>query len=189
MLSRIHQSFLAPFLCASLLAQPAAKSVTTVAPKTKPFELTIDNIMRGPGLVGHEPTSVRWSWDASKLYFQWKKYNDPQDTPVDTYVIGRDGSGLRKLTDDEVKQAPPAFGGGGGGGGGFGFGGGNSDHTKDKKRTVYAESGDLFLYDHEKGVRTQLTKTTDVESQPKFLRDEKRISFVRNNNQIGRAHV
>lgn len=132
----------------------------------KKFALTIDNIMRGPGLVGHEPTAVRWSRDASKIYFQWKKYSDPIDGPLDTYVINRDGSGLRKLTDDEVKLAPPLQG----------------DLSKDKKWTVYAESGDLVLYDNEKGTRRLLTKTSDVESQPRFLADGKRISFVRANN-------
>ena len=29
--------------------------------QTKKFALTIDNIMRGPGLYGYEPGAVRWS--------------------------------------------------------------------------------------------------------------------------------
>ena len=144
--------------------QPAAFAAQP-APSGK-FALTIDNIMRGPGLVGHEPSSVRWSHDTSMLYFQWKKYSDPLETPMDTYVINRDGSGLRKLTDDEAKLAPPTGG----------------EHSKDNKWTVYAESGDLFLYDNQKGMRRQLTKTGDVESQPHFLRSAMKISFVRNNN-------
>jgi dipeptidyl aminopeptidase/acylaminoacyl peptidase len=131
------------------------------------FTLTIDNIMRGPGLVGHEPTAIRWSYDASKLYFQWKQYNDPLETPMDTYVVNRDGSGLRKLTEDEAKLAPPVFG----------------ERSKDKKWTVYADAGDLFVYDNEKGTRRRLTKTSDVESQPHFLHnDSKHITFVRSNN-------
>ncbi len=145
----------------TLLAQAAAKPAATK------FALTIDNIMRGPGLVGHEPASVRWSYDASKLYFQWKQFSDPLETPMDTYVINRDGSGLRKLTDEEAKLAPPPGG----------------ERSKDKKWTVYAEAGDLFLYDNEKGVRRQLTRTADVESQPHFLQNQSnKISFVRNNN-------
>ena len=138
------------------LAQPGAK-----------FALTIDNIMRGPGLVGHEPAAVRWSYDASKLYFQWKQYSDPLETPMDTYVVSRDGSGLRKLADEEVKLAPPLAG----------------ERSKDKKWTLYADSGDLFLYDNEKGTKRQLTKTGDVESQPHFVKtDARKITFVRNNN-------
>ena len=128
--------------------------------------------MRGPGLVGHEPAGVRWSHDASVIYFQWKKYNDPLETPMDTYVVNRDGSGLRKLSEEEAKLAPPMGG----------------ERSKDKKWTVYAESGDLFLYDNEKGTRRQLTKTGDVESQPHFARGlANKITFVRNNNLFAMA--
>src|SRR5580698_6344035 len=65
----------------------------------KKFALTIDNIMRGPGLYGYEPNGVRWSGDSAKIYFTWKQAADPIDHPVDTYVVNRDGSGLRKLTE------------------------------------------------------------------------------------------
>src|SRR5215472_8139927 len=74
------------------------------------FTLTVDNIMRGPGLVGYEPTAVRWSHDSNVLYFQWKQYSDKVIAPMDTYAVNRDGSGLRKLTDEEIKLLPPVFG-------------------------------------------------------------------------------
>jgi hypothetical protein len=95
------------------------------------FALTIDNIMRGPGLFGWEPEQVRWSGDGQRLYFQWKQASDPLIKDRDTYVVGRDGSGLRKLSDSEAKVAPPASG----------------DTTPDRTRTVYAHDGDIFLYD------------------------------------------
>lgn len=40
---------------------------------TGKFSLTIDNIMRGPGLVGYEPSQARWSGDSGRIYFQWKQ--------------------------------------------------------------------------------------------------------------------
>jgi hypothetical protein len=43
------------------------------AQTTGKFELTIDNIMRGPGLAGYEPAQVRWSGDRSQIFFQWKR--------------------------------------------------------------------------------------------------------------------
>ena len=82
-------------------------SLALAADSGKKFELTIDNIMRGPGLTGYEPSGVRWSPDSQRLYFQWKQWNDPQDKPLDTYVVNRDGSGLRKLSDPESKDASP----------------------------------------------------------------------------------
>jgi hypothetical protein len=43
-----------------LNAQPANK-----------FALTIDNIMRGPALVGYEPSQVRWSAASDRIYFRY----------------------------------------------------------------------------------------------------------------------
>src|SRR5579863_377854 len=135
------------------------------------FALTIDNIMRGPALYGYEPGQVRWSGDGQRIYFQWKQAGDPRIQPADTYVVGRDGSGLRKLPDADAKLAPPAGG----------------DGTRDKKRTVYSRDGDIFLYDAATGATRQLTKTEDGESNPHFTHDEKRVAFTRANNLYGMA--
>ena len=130
------------------------------------FPLTIDNIMRGSELYGYEPASVRWSGDSQRIYFQWKQASDPREKPLDTYVVNRDGSGLRKLSEDEAKLAPPAFG----------------IRTRDRKKMVYAFDGDLFLYDFSTDTRRQLTKTADAESNPQFTRDEKHVAFMRGGN-------
>ncbi len=138
-----------------LQAQPANK-----------FALTVDNIMRGPGLFGYEPSEVRWSGDGERIYFLWKHASDPLNADFDTFTVNRDGSGLRKLSDQEVKSAPPVAG----------------DTTKDKRLTIYARDGDIFIYDSVGGKTQQVTKTGDVEANPHFLRDGKRIYFTRTNN-------
>ena len=138
------------------------------------FALTIDNIMRGPALVGFEPSQARWSADSERIYFQWKQAAGREDAPLDTYVVNRDGSGLRKLSDEEARLTPP---GGGGRGGGT-----EADLSKDRRLTVYARDGDIFLYDNTTGKGRQITRTTDVESDPRFLPDGKRIYFTRSNN-------
>ena len=130
------------------------------------FTLTVDNIMRGPALVGYEPTAVRWSADGSRILFQWKQSTDREIAPLDTYTVNRDGSGLRKLTVEEARHLPPAFG----------------DTTKDKRLMVYSSAGDLFTVDNETGKVTQLTKTAEAESDPHFTQDGKRVSFTRNGN-------
>lgn len=132
----------------------------------KKFALTIDNIMRGNALYGYEPTGVRWSGDSQQIYFQWKQYNDARDKPMDTYVVNRDGTGLRKLSDDETKNAPPLGG----------------DGTRDHHRMVYAQDGDVFLYDFATGKRHQITNTTDAEMNPHFTQDEEHIYFTRGGN-------
>jgi dipeptidyl aminopeptidase/acylaminoacyl peptidase len=130
------------------------------------FALTVDNIMRGPGLVGYEPAQVRWSFDSQRLYFQWKQAGDQPEAPLDTYVVNRDGSELRKLAGREAGQAPPAAG----------------DTSKDGRLTVYTREGDIFVYENTNGKTQQITKTTDAETNPHFLPDGRRIYFTRAGN-------
>jgi dipeptidyl aminopeptidase/acylaminoacyl peptidase len=133
---------------------------------TKPFELTIDSIMRGPRLVGYPPTGVYWSQDSQRVYFRWKLPDEPRLKEMSLYVVNRDGSGLRRLTDDEAKQAPPA----------------NGELSKDKSMTVFADEGDIFIYDHAKQSRRQIARTVDAETNPHFTFDQKGIYFTRLNN-------
>src|ERR1700738_5352749 len=97
-------------------------------PQPKPFQLTVDSIMRGPRLVGYPPTGVYWSQDSQRVYFRWKQAGEPRLKEMSLYVVNRDGSGLRRLTDEEAKQAPPA----------------NGELSKDKTMTVFTEDGDIF---------------------------------------------
>ena len=141
-------------------------AVIALAAAAQQFDLSIDNIMRGPGLYGWTPEEVRWAPDGQRVYFSWKLYSDPLDKDRDTYVVNRDGSGLRKLSDDEKKDAPPA----------------TAQWTRDKHRAVYADDGDVFLWDAAIGRRRALTQTNDTESSPQFTFDENRVTFVRANN-------
>ena len=141
-------------------------AVVALAAAAQQFDLSIDNIMRGPGLYGWTPEDVRWSPDGQRVYFSWKLYTDTLEHDRDTYVVNRDGSGLRKLTDDEKKDAPPA----------------NAQWTRDKHRGVYLDDADVYLWDAVTGKRRALTRTNDVESAPQFAFDENRVTFVRANN-------
>ena len=130
------------------------------------FELTIDNIMRGPLLVGNEPRAVHWSPDSQRIYFQWKQASEPREKDFDTYVVNRDGSGLKKLTEEEARNAPPI----------------NGETSRDKKLTLFVDNGDVFLYDNVANQRRQITATTDAETNAHFTRDQKRIYFTRASN-------
>jgi dipeptidyl aminopeptidase/acylaminoacyl peptidase len=141
-------------------------AVVALAAAAQQFDLSIDNIMRGPGLYGWTPEDVRWSPDGQHVYFSWKLYSDTLEHDRDTYVVNRDGGGLRKLNDEEKKDAPPA----------------NAQWTRDKHRGVYLDDADVFLWDSATGKRHALTQTNDVESAPQFTFDETRVTFVRSNN-------
>jgi dipeptidyl aminopeptidase/acylaminoacyl peptidase len=141
-----------------------AQKQSTSSPK--PFELTVDSIMRGPRLVGYPPTGVYWSQDSQRIYFRWKRPDEARLKETSLYVVNRDGTGLRRLTDDEAKQAPPA----------------NGELSKDKTMTVFTEEGDVFIYDHVKNQRRQITRTVDAEIGAHFTYDQKRIYFTRQGN-------
>jgi dipeptidyl aminopeptidase/acylaminoacyl peptidase len=144
----------------------SSPSRSTDASANGKFALTIDNIMRGFELVGYEPRAVHWSPDSQRVYFQWKQASEPREKDFDTYVVNRDGGGLKKLTEEEAKNAPPIFG----------------EVSKDKKLTVFVDNGDVFIYDNVANQRRQITSTTDAETNAHFTRDQKHIYFTRANN-------
>src|SRR5262245_38580270 len=154
------------FLCLLALSSPAPAIARQTQPTPKKFELTIESIMRGPDLVGYEPNRVYWSQDSQRVYFRWKRAGEARLKEPDLYVVERDGTGLRKLSEEEAKQAPPIGG----------------DLSKDTKLSVFAEEGDIFIFDHLKGTRRRLTETVDSESNPRFSSDQKQILFTRQNN-------
>src|ERR1043165_4048462 len=147
--------------CVLLLPRDPASAQRKESPK---LELFIDSIMRGPALYGTAPSAVRWSADSQRVFFRWKRYDEPLNKDASTYVVSRDGSGMRKLSDEEEKDAAPVA----------------AEQTRDGKLAVFASEGDLFLYDRAAGKRHRLTDTSDVESSPRFTQDEKRVTYIRN---------
>ncbi|MFP5246519.1 MAG: DPP IV N-terminal domain-containing protein, partial [Thermoanaerobaculia bacterium] len=127
------------------------------------LQLSVDTIMRGPALAGYTPRAVRWSRDSQEVYFEWKQASDPVEEQYDTYVATRNGS-VRKLSEEEAKHAVPRFG----------------RWTRDGKRAVFVENGDVFLYEAKR--RRALTDTNDTEADAHFTQDEKRVAFRRGNN-------
>jgi len=147
------------------VAQQKAASSSSGSGNGK-FQLTIDNIMRGPELVGYEPRAVHWSPDSQRLYFQWKQASEPREKDFDTYVVNRDGTGLKKLSEEEAKNIPPI----------------NGELSKDKRLTVFVDNGDVFVYDNLANQRRQITATSDAETNARFTRDQKHIYFTRASN-------
>src|SRR5215213_4625021 len=155
------------FVAALLFQQTFARQqARPQAPAAKAFELTVDSIMRGPDLVGYAPTGVYWSQDSKRVYFRWKRAGEPRLKETDLYVVNADGTGLRRLSEDEVRKSPPAAG----------------ELSKDRRLTVFTEEGDVFLYDHEKAERRQLTRTVEAESNAHFTRDQRSVYFTRQSN-------
>jgi dipeptidyl aminopeptidase/acylaminoacyl peptidase len=143
--------------------RPPSAASPTQKGSAAAFALTVDSIMRGPKLVGYPQTGLRWSGDSARLYFEWRR---PGEDEASTWVVNRDGSSLRKLTDDERRNAPPVAG------------------TWDRahRRVVFADQGDIVLVDSVAGTRRYIARTTATESAPRWARRESAITFVRENN-------
>lgn len=136
--------------------QPAA------AP-TAAFTLSVDNIMRAPKLIGSAPSGVRWAPDSSKIFFSWQKPNEKQ---AQNYSVMRDGSDLRQLTTEEARPAPTPTG--------------RLDRAR--KRMLTAEGGNIVIYDVATNARRQLMKTAAMESNPRWVRNDTAVTFMRDGN-------
>lgn len=148
------------WMAALLCAPPGA------AQQAAPRTLTVEWIMQGPALYGYAPRALRWSGDGQRVYFEWKQASEPQEKEFSTWVVNRDGSGLRRLSDEEALEAPPARG----------------SESADGTKVVFARDGDIFLYDRTSDRMRRLTKTGDAESSPRLTRDGRSVTFVRNSN-------
>lgn len=121
--------------------------------------------MEGPKFVGTSPSDLRWAGDGSKLFFRWKAPED-QDDETSVYEISRSGGTPRRLSDEEARRIPPAFG----------------RWDQERRHMLAAEDGDIVLADTVSGERRKLTRTFEQESDPHFNRDYSKVYFTRNNN-------
>jgi dipeptidyl aminopeptidase/acylaminoacyl peptidase len=142
---------------ALVVASPQLRSAPT------PFPLTVDSIMRGPKLVGFPPTGLRWSGDSARLYFEWRR---PGEDEASTWVVNRDGSQLRKLSDEERRSVPPP----------------NGAWDQAHRRVLFVDQGDIVMVDSVAGTRRQITRTTGAEANPRWARRETAVTFTRDNN-------
>jgi hypothetical protein len=94
----------------SVLMAPLTLAQQPATTPTKKFELTVDSIMRGPRLVGYAPTNVYWAQDSQKVYFRWKQADESRLKETSLYVVNRDGTGLRRLSEEEARLSPLANG-------------------------------------------------------------------------------
>jgi len=159
-LSTVTLPFLAVLTIAAQQPPPPAAGAAQAPGR---MAMTVDSIMRGPDLVGYPPSGLRWSGDSRDLYFEWRK---PGEKESATYVLSRDTSTPRRLTDEERKLAPPA--------------GGTWDAAG--RRVVFADGGDIVVVDTVARTRQQVTRTATTEASPRWAKGDTAVTFVSQNN-------
>ncbi len=132
-------------------------------PAPRPFDLSIDSIMRGPALVGYPPSGLRWSGDSQDLYFEWRR---PGEDETSTWVLARSSTTPRRLSEEERRLAPPVSG----------------EWDRAGRRVLFVERGDIVLIDTVARTREQITRTTAGESNPRWAKNETAVTFVSQNN-------
>ena len=138
-----------------------AASVNAFAQKLE--TLTVEKIMRDPKWIGTSPSNIRWSDDSKKIYFTW----NPNATNHDELYSITPNDIKPQLVSLEERKALPAA---------------NGNWNKKHTIKLFEKNGDIFLSDIPKGKITQLTSTTDRESNPTFSGDESQVLFLRGDN-------
>lgn len=131
------------------------------------FRLTVENIMRGPALVGTAPSNVRFSADGRYVHFRWRSPGvDTLDQEYRVALAGGGGGGaperLPRLAVDTIAMADGAW-------------------SLDRQRQVVVLKGDLYLVDR-RGAKRRLTETPGAESAPFWSADGRTVQFTRDAN-------
>jgi dipeptidyl aminopeptidase/acylaminoacyl peptidase len=154
-LARVRLGAALALLWAAVPAVPAALAA-------QEFDLSIENIMRGPDLLGSTPSGFRWSPEGDYLYFRWKRPG------VDTAAVpyrARPGGGEPERVDAARADSIVA---------------GSGEWTRDGRRALYGVGGDIVLW--ENGRERYLTRTRGGEDGARWSDDERSVLFARDGN-------
>jgi dipeptidyl aminopeptidase/acylaminoacyl peptidase len=139
---------------------PAAAPRTALA-----FDLSVDNIMRGPLLVGRAPDEVRWSADSRHVWFRWRE-PEARDTTTRLYRVAVAGGAPVAVPDSAALYGAPAE---------------NGRWTPDRTRRAETRNGDVFVVDAT-GRERRITQTPATERSPHLSPDGQTVYFVSANN-------
>lgn len=140
-------------LCAAVLCCVNANFVSAEP-------LTLEQIMAHPDWLGNSPERPYWADDGKSVYYQQKRQGEEAR---DLVQVDLNGKVLRVVADKDRGTVDVAGG----------------VYSRDRRSKVYAREGDIYLKNVRTGQITQLTRTQEKESDPRFLAAQSKISFSR----------
>lgn len=157
-------------IAAAALLAPASRAavlraqVQEATTEAQGLELTVQNIMQGPALVGTAPEDLRWSPDGRTLYFVWKQ---PGQESEGLYRVSARGGAPERVPDAEAERIEPQL---------------SAAFSKDRRSAAYADEGDLYLLDVRSGSERRLVSAPDRLSSVQIAEDGSTVYFVRDDN-------
>lgn len=164
----VHRRALPVLLLGALLPFPGSAQVPRAAMEPEAsrafdFPLTIQEIMRGPELVGEAPASVAWTDDSRWIYFTWKPGGERWSAPRQLHRVPAGGGEPERISEEEADSLAILFSEG--------------DLSADRRWRVSAREGDLWLVDRRSMAVRPLVRTRDSVGQPLFTSDGRSVLY------------
>lgn len=144
--------------CASLMMLIVFQPSIAQQPPAEP--LTLEQIMAEPDWIGHPVQQAWWSTDALDVFYRIQQ-NNASLSEVHSIELG---SGFDQTLSREQQT---------------GINASDPIYDREQRRALIVRHGDIFLEHLGSGESLQLTRTSDIESQPQFMPPGARVMYQR----------
>lgn len=129
--------------------------------------LTVEKIMQDPKWIGSSPSNIFWQYNSRQLYFDWNPDQQLSDSGY-RYLLNSAAPEKAPYKDMRLQEA-------------ISNGTWNKPHTQ----ITYAFRGDIYWLDVKTNKTTRITQTEETESNPRFIKNDTWIVYLRNQNLFG----
>jgi dipeptidyl aminopeptidase/acylaminoacyl peptidase len=125
--------------------------------------LSVESIMRDPKWMGTFPSQVRWDEHGERIYFNYNRDQDPEDS---LYYISVNSKELEKVSWEEERKLVPSRG----------------VYNADRTLKAYIKNSNVVLYHIKDRTEKTLLELEGQISSLDFLGDSNTLSFRQGNN-------